>query len=95
MLQGKLGLSPGVRPEITAFMVPVRKGMLRIVTRPFVRRAHDLGIGVYVWTVNRPADIRALLDLGVDGLISDVPARVRRIAEESSAAPAAASNPAP
>jgi glycerophosphoryl diester phosphodiesterase len=88
-LLGKLGLSPRVRPEITAFMVPVRKGALRIVTHRFVRRAHDLGIGVYVWTVNRPADIRALLDLGVDGLISDVPARVRRIAVERSAAPAA------
>ena len=95
ILLGKLGLSSRVRPEITAFMVPVRKGMLRIVTARFIRRAHGLGIGVYVWTVNRPSDMRALLDLGVDGLISDVPARVRRIAEESSAAPAAAEIPAP
>lgn len=95
VLRGKLGLSPRVSPEITAFMVPVRKGMLRIVTRRFVRRAHDLGIGVYVWTVNRPADMRALLDLGVDGLISDIPARVRRIAAESSAAPAATAIRAP
>ena len=85
ILLGNLGLSPRVRPEITAFMVPVRKGLLRIVTRRFVRRAHDLGIGVYVWTVNRPTEMRALFELGVDGLISDVPARVRRVIAERSA----------
>ena len=85
VLLGILGLSPRVRPEITAFMVPVRKGLLRIVTRRFVRRAHDLGIGVYVWTVNRPTEMRALFELGVDGLISDVPARVRRVIAERSA----------
>lgn len=85
VLLGNLGLSPRVRPEITAFMVPVHKGPLRIVTRRFVRRAHDLGIGVYVWTVNRPTEMRALFELGVDGLISDVPARVRRVIAERSA----------
>ena len=87
VLLGKLGLSPRVSPEITAFMVPVRQGALRIVTRRFVRRAHDLGVGVYVWTVNRPVDMRGLLDLGVDGLISDVPARVRRVVAERYAFP--------
>ncbi|TFG63610.1 MAG: hypothetical protein E4H28_06180 [Gemmatimonadales bacterium] len=86
ILLGKLGLSWKVRPEIAAFMVPVRQGALRIVTRRFIGRAHGLGIGVYVWTVNRPGEMRALFDLGVDGLISDVPARVRRIARERSAA---------
>jgi len=85
VLLGKLGLSPKVRPEINAFMVPVRKGALRIVTKRFVTRAHSLGIGVYVWTINRPDEMRSLLELGIDGLISDVPARVRRIHEERSA----------
>ena len=86
VLLGKLGISTRVRQEITAFMVPVRQGALRIVTRRFIRHAHDAGIGVYVWTVNRPTEMRALLDLGVDGLISDIPARVRRITNERDAA---------
>lgn len=82
ILLGKLGLRARIRPEISAFMLPIRKGPARLVTRGFVRRAHDLGIGVFVWTVNRPGVMRDLLDLGVDGLISDVPARVRRILDE-------------
>jgi len=85
VLLGKLGLSASIRSEITAFMVPVRKGALRIVTKRFVETAHAHEVGVYVWTVNRPTEMRALFELGVDGLISDVPARVRRVIAERSA----------
>jgi glycerophosphoryl diester phosphodiesterase len=40
--------------------------------------ARELGVRVVVWTVNEPADIRRMLSLGVDGIISDYPDRVRR-----------------
>jgi glycerophosphoryl diester phosphodiesterase len=40
-------------------------------------QARQLGLGVVVWTVNEPADIQKMLDLGVDGIISDRPDRVR------------------
>lgn len=82
ILAGKVGLRWPMRPAIDAIMLPIRKGPLRLVTRRFVRRAHDGGRGVFVWTVNRPDVMRALFDLGVDGLISDVPARVRRVLDE-------------
>lgn len=82
ILAGKVGLRWPLPPEVDAIMLPIRKGPLRLVTRRFVRRAHDGGLGVFVWTVNRPEVMRALLDLGVDGLISDVPARVRRVLDE-------------
>ena len=82
ILLGKIGLGGPLRSDLDAVMLPIRKGPLRLITRRFVRRAHDRGLGVFVWTVNRPAVMRQLFDLGVDGLISDVPARVRRIVDE-------------
>lgn len=85
VLLGKIGLHGPLRSELDAIMLPIRKGFLRLVTRRFVRRAHDRGVGVFVWTVNRPDVMRELFDLGVDGLISDVPARVRRIRDERNA----------
>jgi glycerophosphoryl diester phosphodiesterase len=45
----------------------------RVVTRESVERCHELGIAVFVWTVNRADVVRDLDDLGVDGVITDDP----------------------
>ena len=47
------------------------------VTAESVKEAQMLGLPVVVWTVNEPAQIEAMLALGVDGIISDRPDRVR------------------
>ena len=61
------------REAYREFQVPERSGPTRIVSRHFIAHAHRAGIAVKVWTVNEPADMRRLLDWGVDGLISDRP----------------------
>jgi glycerophosphoryl diester phosphodiesterase len=43
----------------------------------FVERAHARGHPVYVWTVDEPADVEFVLDLGVDTIITDRPREVR------------------
>jgi glycerophosphoryl diester phosphodiesterase len=44
-----------------------------------VQQAHAIGIDVLPWTVNEPADMQKLIDMGVDGIISDYPDRLRDV----------------
>lgn len=54
-----------------ALQVPERAGPLQLVTPRFVEAAHRSGAEVHVWTVNEAADMTRLLDLGVDGIVTD------------------------
>lgn len=51
--------------------VPRRAGAVRVVDGRFVEAAHERGIQVHVWTVDEPDQMNALLDLGVDGIMTD------------------------
>lgn len=64
---------------MVAAQVPVRYGPLRVVDRRFVGRAHRLGLQVHVWTVDDPAVMHGLLDLGVDGIMTDHPEVLREV----------------
>jgi glycerophosphoryl diester phosphodiesterase len=50
------------------------------VNPALIAESHSLGIAVVVWTVNKPADIARMIDMGVDGIISDHPDILRKIA---------------
>ena len=64
-----------------AAQVPVRHGRVTVTDQRFVERAHALGIHVHVWTVDDPVEIDRLLDLGVDGIMTDRPAVLREVFE--------------
>lgn len=51
----------------------------RNLTADLVAEARAIGLAVIPWTVNEPADIERMLDLGVDGLITDYPDRARAV----------------
>ncbi len=56
--------------ELTAW-APTIGPDRRLVTRELVQTAHGLGVRVVPWTVNEPNEMERLLDLGVDGLVTD------------------------
>jgi len=54
-----------------AAQVPMAAGWLRVVDQRFVRYAHALGLHVHVWTIDEAEPMNHLLDLGVDGIMTD------------------------
>ncbi|QDZ13710.1 glycerophosphodiester phosphodiesterase family protein [Humibacter ginsenosidimutans] len=69
-----LRLPPLVRlalRDVDAVQVPRRQGSVTVVSPSFVRAVHDAGREVHVWTVNDPDEMRELLSMGVDGIITD------------------------
>jgi len=59
-----------------AYQVPERMGDLVVVDEAFVEAAHRSGKAVHVWTVNDESEMERLVDLGVDGIISDLPTQL-------------------
>ena len=62
-----------------AAQIPVRSRGLTLVRPVTVGAAHRHGIAVHVWTIDEPAEMRRLLDMGVDGIMTDRPAVLRDV----------------
>jgi glycerophosphoryl diester phosphodiesterase len=61
-----------VTPDgVPCAQVPSRAGRVVVLDRRFVAAAHDRGLHVHVWTINSAAEMARLLDLGVDGIMTD------------------------
>lgn len=86
VLLGKGGLSRLARLPGRVAQVPVRAGGITVVTPAFVRAMHARGVAVQVWTINDPAEMRRLIRMGVDGIITDRPDLLKAVlAEEGQA----------
>jgi glycerophosphoryl diester phosphodiesterase len=77
----RLGLSWGIGSS-RAFSVPEYSGGLRVVDGRFVRAARRKGVPVHVWTVDDPAQAARLHGLGVCGIITNFPERMRGLATQ-------------
>ena len=74
--------SPVGRLASACAQVPVHYGRMRIVDRSFIRAAHRRGLQVHVWTIDEAAEMRRLLELGVDGIMTDRPVVLKQVLQD-------------
>jgi glycerophosphoryl diester phosphodiesterase len=75
------GESPAPMRHV-ALQVPTRFGEMTLVDERFVDVAHQQGLAVHVWTIEEESEMRALCDLGVDGIITDRPTALVGVLDE-------------
>jgi glycerophosphoryl diester phosphodiesterase len=55
----------------SALQLPLQRGGVRVVDRRLVDAAHARGLQVHVWTINEPNQMQELIEIGVDGIVTD------------------------
>ncbi|MGP2438173.1 glycerophosphodiester phosphodiesterase [Streptomyces sp. JW3] len=76
------GLPAAARRSAVAAQVPEAQSGIPVADHRFVRAAHARGLQVHVWTVNDPNRMHRLLDLGVDGIMTDHIDTLRKVMED-------------
>jgi len=74
LIAGKLRLKPIMAHALrgtVAVQVPEKALRLRVTTARMLEQLHSLGVEMHVWTINDPNRMRELLQLGVDGIVTD------------------------
>jgi glycerophosphoryl diester phosphodiesterase len=71
-----------VRIQAGCAQVPLQLGGRALVDERFLAAAHARGLQVHVWTVDTVEESTQMLDLGVDGLMTDRPAMLRELLEK-------------
>jgi glycerophosphoryl diester phosphodiesterase len=70
---------PVARLGADCMQVPMRWGRVRVVDAALMAAAHRSGLPVHVWTIDDEASMHTMLDLGVDGIMSDRPRLLRDV----------------
>lgn len=68
-----VGLGSAWQPITESFMIPEYQGDLHVITQGFVNQAHQHNVVIYPWTINTEEQMLRMMDLGVDGIITDYP----------------------
>ncbi|MBV7695582.1 glycerophosphodiester phosphodiesterase [Streptomyces sp. TRM70350] len=76
------GVPAALRRSAVAAQVPETQSGIQVVDQRFVRAAHARGLQVHVWTINEAERMHRLLDLGVDGIMTDHIDTLRKVMED-------------
>jgi glycerophosphoryl diester phosphodiesterase len=69
----------GYRCPADAIQIPPSYGTMALATPASIAAAHALGLEMHNWTVNEQSQMRTLLEMGIDGIITDFPDRLKAI----------------
>jgi glycerophosphoryl diester phosphodiesterase len=75
----KMGLGESYSPPMQVLQIPERIGSLQVISKDFIETARKLNLKVHVWTINDADDMQRLLEMKVDGIMTDYPDRLLKI----------------
>jgi glycerophosphoryl diester phosphodiesterase len=78
----KIGLGENYKAEMQALQIPQRIFGSEIVTKEFLQAARSQNLQVHVWTINKSEDMKRLIEIGVDGIMTDYPDRLLEVIEK-------------
>ena len=81
LLRQRLGVGGSGKVPYQALQVPPMMYGIRVVSEGFVRAAHHASANVHVWTINAVEEMKVLLDMGVDGIMTNHPDRARFVVD--------------
>lgn len=73
------GGNQGYRPPGFALQIPVEYAGIPVITPRFVEVAHTVNLEVHAWVINDETEMRSLVDMGVDGIMTDFPRRAAMV----------------
>lgn len=70
------------RAPVSSFQVPMGEGNINLATERFIEAAHQHNIAIHYWTINDADDMRRLIEIGADGILTDRPTLLKEILSE-------------
>jgi glycerophosphoryl diester phosphodiesterase len=67
---------------VSVMQVPMSQGPIKVATRAFIYSAHRHNIAVQFWTINDENDMRRLIQIGADGIMTDYPSLLKSVMDE-------------
>ncbi len=77
-----LGMDMFFRDKICVFQIPTNQYGFNLATKALVDRAHKHNLAVHYWTINEKEEMRHLVEIGADGIMTDYPHRLKEVYAE-------------
>ncbi len=79
-----LGLEYFYNDGVSILQIPMERYGINLATKGIIERAHSLNIAVHYWTINDEDEMRELIALGADGIMTDCPSKLKAVYDEMS-----------